>query len=106
MINLCQILHWNRKLVLKSESGWLQKLAVACDKYCCAQKLSDFFQVNMTGQKFSTIDEFIMWAVVGNVKKFGELSEQVLRTPQLEVEANCHKGLLQLLPATMLRKSC
>lgn len=100
--NLCQILHWNSKCVNTTESDWLQKLAVVCDKYGCAQKLREYFQVKMTSYNFSSIDEFIMWAIVGDEKKFWELSEQILRTPQSQVEAACHKDLLHILPPTML----
>jgi len=103
--NLCQILHWNSKSVDTSETDWLQKLAVVCDKYRCAPKLSEYFQVKMTSYKFSTIDEFIMWAIIGDEKKFWELSEQILRTPQSQVEATCHKDLLPILPPTMLSKT-
>lgn len=104
MTNLCQILHWNSKCVDTSEIDWLQKLAVVCDKYGCATKLSEYLRVMMTSHDFSVIDEFTMWAIVGDERKFGELSEQILRTPQSQAEAACHKDLLHILPRNMLSK--
>lgn len=37
MFNLFTIMHWNTDKVNKLEDGWLQRLAVVCDKYQCAE---------------------------------------------------------------------
>ncbi|KAK5940205.1 hypothetical protein PMZ80_007625 [Knufia obscura] len=102
MINLCQILHWKSDEVDTTAADWLQKLTVACDKYKCAPKMSDFFLVKMAEKPPCAIDEFIMSSVIKHRLRLSELSDTVLRIPRAEIQATGHAQLLQLLPTDLL----
>lgn len=102
MINLCQILHWKSDEVDTTAADWLQKLTVACDKYKCAPKMSDFFLVKMAEKPPCAIDEFIMSSVIKHRLRLSELSDTVLRILGLRYKRQAMRSFYSCCQLTFL----
>ncbi|KAK5084468.1 hypothetical protein LTR05_005544 [Lithohypha guttulata] len=102
MLNLCRVVHWRSKSVDVTTIDWLQKLAVVCDKYQCADCLQDFFQTRIEKAVLSEVEKYLIFHLTGNQDQFGDWSSFLVRNTKDLIESSCHKEFLQLLPKGLL----
>lgn len=106
VLNLFHILHYHRDRVEKKRPGWLQDLAMTCNKYDCADILQDYFHVKILelsssepNPTLSAPDAFIIALITHNTVLFWQMSNKVIRMTKKEFESSCRVGLLELLPS-------
>lgn len=102
MLNLFMIMHWKSDAIRDRITGWLQRLAVVCEKYQCAEKLKEFFLLHIDSRNTSLLDKLVIYAIIGEKTKFIHSSEILVSHPQTDSEFLVHKDLEQLLPAGIL----
>lgn len=107
MTNLCFIAHWMPNRVRTGTTTWLQRLAILCDKYKCAEKLQHFFEAKLNDDEstLDVIDKAIIAGLTGCRDLFQEFSTYMVRHSKGDVHIMCHKGLSKLLPVDTLGAS-
>lgn len=103
MLNLFHILHYNGDKANKTETDWVQRLVIVCDKYRCTESLKAYVHFQMEQCSFiSTLDRLIISGLMGDRERFESLSERVVRMPMHQTKFAVHKDILRLSPPQML----
>lgn len=99
-VNMLYVAHWRPDSVDRTRSDWLQRLAVVCDKYGCAEHMRFYFNSIMKDapDTMCVYDEAIIYAVIGDENEFSQRSSCFVIDKKADVVDSIHKDLLDLLP--------
>lgn len=104
MVDLFLLMHFKKTAIAKTEGDWLQKFAIVCDKYRCAENFAEFFTRELEQGVFNAFYRLNVHGTTGAEEEFNIYSQNFVKRDGSTIPDFVHKDLLFTLPDDTIGK--